>query len=577
MFLMRLMDSAQRSRAAILLLAIATTLILLIPAGAVAVKPPQTVDIQILDISDWHGQLEPISIAGLAGGVPLGGAAALSTYFTMERANYAHTLTLTAGDDVGATPPLSSFFADTPAILAERLMGIQVGTFGNHNFDAGLGRLQSQIDLARAKSGTVGTPFNYVSANLANRDDNLRYVEDYKLFHFGLAVVAVIGITNEEAPTLVFPGNFGTMVPTDSVAAAMAAKADAAANGANVFVAITHKGITGAGPSGELIDFANGVSGFDLIVGDHTDVQFSGTINGQFVIENRSKGATYSKTVLTFNRSTGDVAVSDHSFVFPIASVVTPDPAVAAMLAPYSAQLAPIFSTVIGESDVRIPRDDLCGGATGRTCESLIGDVVTDSMRLTYGTDFAFTNAGGIRDNLTCDSGYATGFCPTYTPPPWKITRGETQAVLPFGNFVVTFSLNGAELKAILENGVSLMPTVAGRFPQVSGLCFTYDITAPVGSRITSAVRQAADGSCTGAAVDLTSASTYTLAENDFMASGGESSPNFTSRMVSRDIMVNVLSDWVIENTPLSPDPQGRISCVRIFNPLSTSVCPAPI
>jgi 2',3'-cyclic-nucleotide 2'-phosphodiesterase (5'-nucleotidase family) len=566
---MGLSEPTRRSRGAALLVAIATIVMVLFPAGVLAVTPLDTVDIQILDISDWHGQLDPINGSG--------GAAALSTYFTMERANYPNTLTLTAGDDVGATPPLSGFFEDTPAILAERLMGIQVGTFGNHNFDAGLARLQAQIDLARSKKGTFGTPFRYVSANLLNRDANLKHVRDYELFHYGSAVVAVIGITNEEAPTLVFPGNFGTMVPTDSVAAAMAAKADAEANGANVFIAITHKGITGAGPSGELIDFANGVSGFDLIVGDHTDVLFQGVINGQFVIENRSKGATYSKTVLTFTSSTGEVAVSSHAFVNPIAADVTPDPAVVAMLQPYRDQLTPIFSTVIGQSDVRIPRADLCGGSTGRTCESLIGDIVTDSMRATYGTDFAATNAGGIRDNLTCDSGYATGFCPTYTPPPWLITRGETQAVLPFGNVVVTFSLNGAELKAVLENGVSTMPTVAGRFVQVSGLCFTYDITAPAGSRIVGAVRQADDGSCTGSAVDLTSASTYTFAENDFMASGGEGSPNFVSRMVTRDIMVEVLSAWVTDNSPLSPDPQGRITCVRIHDPSSPNACPTVI
>src|SRR3712207_8594158 len=48
--------------------------------------------------------------------------------------------------------------------------------------------------------------------------------------------------------------------------------------------------------------------------------------------------------------------------------------------------------------------------------------------------------------------------------------------------------INGAELKAMLENGVSAMPAVEGRFPQVSGLCFTYDIAAPAGSRVTGAV-----------------------------------------------------------------------------------------
>jgi len=227
------------------------------------------------------------------------------------------------------------------------------------------------------------------------------------------------------------------------------------------------------------------------------------------VVENRSKGVTYSKTVLDVNKQAGTVEVSDHDFVSPVAAAVTADPEVLAMRLPFFTELAPIFSTVIGESDVRIPRADSCGQSAGRTCESLVGDVVTDAMRLTYGTDFAITNSGGIRDNLTCDSGYAAGFCPVYTPPPWKITRGETQAVLPFGNQTVTLEVSGAELKTMLERGVSAMPAVDGRYAQVSGLCFTYDITAAVGSRVVGAVYQAGDGSCTGGAVDLTAGSSY--------------------------------------------------------------------
>jgi 2',3'-cyclic-nucleotide 2'-phosphodiesterase (5'-nucleotidase family) len=154
------------------------------------------------------------------------------------------------------------------------------------------------------------------------------------------------------------------------------------------------------------------------------------------------------------------------------------------------------------------------------------------------------------------------------------ITRGQVNTVLPFGNIVVTLSLNGAELKTMLENGVSSMPGANGRFAQVSGLCFTYDIAATVGSRVTGVVRQALDGSCTGAAVDLTAASTYTLAENDFMASGGDSYPNFSSRAVSRDIMDEVLADWISANTPIGPSIQGRIVCAD-SNGATAPNCPA--
>jgi len=105
------------------------------------------------------------------------------------------------------------------------------------------------------------------------------------------------------------------------------------------------------------------------------------------------------------------------------------------------------------------------------------------------------------------------------------------------------------------------MPAVDGRFPQVSGLCFTYDISAPAGSRVTGAVFQAANGSCTGGAVDLTSASTYTLAENDFMVNGGDGYPNFFSRSTTQNLMDQVLADYIAAKTPISPAIQGRIAC----------------
>ncbi len=163
--------------------------------------------------------------------------------------------------------------------------------------------------------------------------------------------------------------------------------------------------------------------------------------------------------------------------------------------------------------------------------------------------------------------------CPPYTPPPYPISRGQVLGVLPFGNVVATLSINGAELKMYLENGVSAMPAVNGRFPQVSGLCFTYDISAAAGSRVTGAVRQAADGSCTGAAIDLTAASSYTLAINDFMASGGDGYPPVTPRITTQNIMDQVLADYIAANTPISPV-IGRIICTTSGAPACPVVTP---
>jgi len=201
--------------------------------------------------------------------------------------------------------------------------------------------------------------------------------------------------------------------------------------------------------------------------------------------------------------------------------------------------------------------------------------VVTDAMRMMYNVDFAITNSGGIRANLTCPTTDSpSDFCPPYAAPPYLITRGQVLTVLPFGDAVVTLTVNGAELKTMLENGVRAMPVAFGGFPQVSGLCFTYNISAAPYSRVTGAVRQAGDGSCTGAAVDLTAAASYTLAENDFMATGGDGYPNFISRTEYRDIQDAVVADYVTDFSPLSPAIQGRIGCTTGGLPACPVVTP---
>ena len=293
------------------------------------------------------------------------------------------------------------------------------------------------------------------------------------------------------------------------------------------------------------------------------------------VTENLSKGARFTRIRLVIDTSTKSVIYRTADFHKPWNIGMTPDPAIQAKIDDLNAQLQPILGTVIGESAVEILRSDVCGRSDGRFCESLVGDVTTDSMRLTYDTDFAITNSGGLRDRLTCPpAGGGSGFCPAFTPPPYPITRGQVLAVLPFGNVVATLEVNGAELKTMLENGVSFMPAANGRFPQVSGLCFTYDIEAPVGSRVTGAVFQAPDGTCTGGPVDLTDAATYSIAENDFMMSGGDGYPNFFARGTTQNIMDQVLADYITANTPISPSIEGRIKCFDA-NPGVGNNCPA--
>jgi 2',3'-cyclic-nucleotide 2'-phosphodiesterase (5'-nucleotidase family) len=161
--------------------------------------------------------------------------------------------------------------------------------------------------------------------------------------------------------------------------------------------------------------------------------------------------------------------------------------------------------------------------------------------------------------------------------PPYPITRGQVLAVLPFGNVVATVTITGAELKAFLENGVSQMPAANGRFAQVSGLCFTYDIAAAAGSRVTSAVfRDPVTGGCGTTPVGLTAASSYKVAINDFMAAGGDSYPvvNTKPDYATQNIMDQVLADYVTANSPINASvlgpPNGRINCTGATCPTLT-------
>lgn len=554
-------------RLAIATAAIVSLLLTTLPvAGAGPPNPPRggVTELQIIQYSDWHGQLDPLSVFGEG---TFGGAAVLATYFQQEEANNPNTLIITGGDDFGASPPLSNFFDEVPAVLAQNLMGTDVSALGNHNFDKGVDHLQEMVNLAE---------YTYLGANLFDKDTgelqtDVAGVEPYKIFHFPGIKVAVIGVTNEEAPTLVFPDSFGNIEVGDAAAAAQEIRDRLARRGVDVFILVAHDGLrTLDPPSGELIDLANEVEGFDLVLGDHTDIQFAGVINGALVVENRSKGRTYARISLTVKTGKGGVLDKSVEFVDPVSADVTPDPAVEEMLQPFRDELGPILNTIVGDSTVEIPRADSCGRADGRLCESLVGNVVTDAMRLTYGTDFAITNSGGLRASLTCPTtDVDTDFCPPFTPPPYPITQGQVLTVLPFGNVVATVELTGAELKAFLERGVSAMPGADGRFAQVSGLCFTYDIGAAVGDRVTGAVRQAVDGSCTGAAVDFGAAASYTVAINDFMASGGDGYPVVIAKATTREFMDQVVAAHILAAGTISPVIEGRIECIG-------ATCPVP-
>jgi 5'-nucleotidase len=515
-------------------------------AGSCVGTTPVT--LQFLQVSDWHGQLDPLSVNG----VDIGGAAVLSSYFKAERMANPNTITLTAGDAYGASPPLSSFFNEEPAVMAMNLMGFDVDTFGNHNFDRGIAHLQSMIDLAK---------FKYVSSNLKNLSMNLSGVaEPYHLLTVGGVKVAVIGITNPDAPDLTSPGFLGTITIGDPAASAMAARSAAEAAGARVFIAIAHLGASSFDAAsgtygGKLLDFASGLSGFHAVFGDHTDFEVNTVVNGALVVENKSKGRTYSRVELEVVPYSGALVSSSVTFITPVKSAVVPDQAIETMLAPYRANLTAALDGVIGVATDIFPR----GNNIERLMEVAIGDLIADAFRTRYSTDIAFMNGGGIRAPLPSSylpadmslrrttPGYAMG-------PPYDLVKGDVYTVLPFGNAVITRTVTGAQLWEMLENSVSALPAAAGKFGQISGFKFTYKLSNPVGTRVLSVELD------NGTPI-LANSTTYSIATLDFLNTGGDGYTMLADGMgVTRDLAAEVLIQHIETLGTITPMTFGRIT-----------------
>lgn len=546
-------------------------------------------ELTILNISDWHANLVPLSERADTVGPSFGiaGAAFLKSWFDVYRAEApGGSITIAGGDSFGgATPPISNAFGDTPTPPIMGLMGIDADALGNHNFDRGEEYLRNTlIPLA---------DFPLVSANVVYPDGTTPAEwSPSTVFSttFDGAKLGLVGCTTEATPTLIFPGNLGPFEVRPIVPAVQAEADRLTSQGVDAVVVICHEGASGgttSSPTGPIVDIADALTNVDAVLGDHNDQQVDALRpNGVLVTENRGKGIRFTRIRLVVDTAKKEVIYKTADFHKPWNIGITPDPEIQAEIDDLNAQLGPIFNEVVGDSTKAIPRADQCGRLDGRLCESLVGNVVTDSMRTTYssiGVDFAITNSGGLRADLTCPTtDNPDDFCPASLYPfaagAFPITRGQVLGVLPFGNIVVTVDVGGDVLKTMLENGVSAMPAANGRFPQVSGLCFTYDIAATAGSRVTGAVLADASGNCTATPVDLTSATTYKIAENDFMANGGDGYPNIYSQSTSQAIMDQVLADYITGASPISPivkaAPDGRINCTD-SNGATAPNCPA--
>jgi 2',3'-cyclic-nucleotide 2'-phosphodiesterase (5'-nucleotidase family) len=179
---------------------------------------------------------------------------------------------------------------------------------------------------------------------------------------------------------------------------------------------------------------------------------------------------------------------------------------------------------------------------TVRTREAAIGNLIADAMRDGVNADIGFANGGGIRAGKI------------YTPGT-IITRRDMLLGMPFGNVVVKLKLTGAQIWEALENGVSQVENIAGRFPQVSGVSFTYNPKAQAGSRVVSAKI---------GGQPLNKGRSYTVATNNYAAGGGDGYKVFKKGEVlinasGATLLAGMVMDYIKTKGSVSPKVEGRI------------------
>lgn len=446
-----------------LYLALAALLTLAWPSAAGAAATA----IRILHVNDFHGFAEPYRAPGADR--PLGGLAYLATAIERLRAEQP-TLVLAAGDMIQGNN-WANIGRGKGSIEAMNAIRFDAMVVGNHEFDYGQEELKKRMAEAS---------FPFLGANVAGLDG----LKPYLLTTIGGVRVAVIGVVTDDTPVTSHPRNTRDLA-FEPPAQTVRRQLDALKGQADVFVVLSHLGH----PADR--ELAAQVAGIDVIVGghSHTRVDVPVMVGRTAVAQAWEHGKALGVIDLTVADGRVTQVAGRLVAIAPDADVA--DPAVAEIVARYAAQVSALLEAPAGEAAVDLD------GTQVRARETNLGDLVADIVRSTAGADAAIINGGGIRTSIL--------------KGPVKVK--DVYAVLPFDNYIVAVMLTGAQIRATLEYGVSAVEREEGRFPQVSGLAFSYSPAKAPGERVVGV---------TIGGRPLEPDREYSVATNDFLAAGGD-------------------------------------------------------
>ncbi len=480
-----------------------------------AQQPPDcTVKVTLLQVNDVY-QFAPVDLG------TRGGLARVSTLRKEIEKQSPNTLFLLSGDTI--SPSVESItYKGAQMIDAWNAAGLDYSTFGNHEFDFGPDVLRQRMKESK---------FKWIVANVIDKKTGKPFGDApaYVIREFDGVKVGIFGLTLEETKVTSRPGpDVEFLNPCET---AKKIVSEIHAQGAKTVVALTHLSMSEDKEVARCADV-------DVIIGGHEHTLLESSSGGAPIFKMTADARELGQIDLNISKNTGAVESIDWK-VIPVTDKTKDDPQFAAINRKYGALLQEL-SLLVGRTAVDLD----ARSAVNRTQETNIGDFIADSFRTATGADVGLMNGGSIR----ADEIIAAG----------PLTKRDVLSTLPFKNKVVKVELSGATLRQVLEHGVARSAEDAepGRFPQVSGIRFTFDATHPPGSRIVS---------LTVNGKPLDEKKNYTLAASDYVAiDGGDGYAMFkgTRLLIPREqakFDSDVLRAAIIALKVIAPKVDGRI------------------
>ncbi len=396
--------------------------------------------ITMLHTNDTHGTWPETDYYGTSEGF-----AFLASQIKAERAHNPNVLLLDAGDTFQGNAFAQYFRNATPNPIAGglNLLGYDAFTIGNHEFNFGPATFASMLgQLDMPILGTI------------NLDDDGSYgfinenVQDYINLDVNGKKVTIFGLTNPRVYRYELPTNIPglTFYSLEEVGYDVYSEIKDAEN-PDLFVGLTHMGYS---PYGDEIDsdlvLAQNVAGIDVLIGGHSHTFLDPAVmvtsdinpNGTLIAQSGRYATNLGKVNVGF---VGGEVVMREGYLIP-ANDMAVDSEMEAYLQPFMDELDAYTSTEIGETTA--PIDALQAYTQETSGANVQADAAVFELT-TNGIPVDFHLSGAMSNKKVADGATPVSLV--------TLTVGDMYTLMPYENSLLVLSMNGPQIKEVLERG----------------------------------------------------------------------------------------------------------------------------